>query len=108
MGYCAADAAIWAEQQLVAIPGWLREDQNARLHQEGQLVSMKEPRSPQLRRTRQKEELFTAGEGEQNGDPSHPPPTPVAIFGQRPASFQKKHADFGKVAGGISKCAGGF
>jgi hypothetical protein len=24
---CAADAAFWAEQQKVAIPGWLREDQ---------------------------------------------------------------------------------
>jgi hypothetical protein len=35
---CAVDAAIGAEQQLVAIPGWLREDQNGRLHQEGQLV----------------------------------------------------------------------
>jgi hypothetical protein len=36
---------IWAEQQLVAIPGWLLEDQNARLDQEGQLASIKEPRS---------------------------------------------------------------
>ncbi len=34
----AADAAIWAEQQLVAILGWLCEDQNARLDKEGQLA----------------------------------------------------------------------
>jgi hypothetical protein len=32
MSHCVADAAISAEQQSVAIPGWLREDQNARLH----------------------------------------------------------------------------
>ena len=25
------DAVIWAEQQLLAIPGWLLKDQNARL-----------------------------------------------------------------------------
>ncbi len=43
---CAADAVIWAEQQLVAIPGWLLKDQNARLDQEGQFASIKEPRSP--------------------------------------------------------------
>ncbi len=40
------DAAIWAEQQLVAIPGWLREDQNARLHQEEHFAPIKQPRSP--------------------------------------------------------------
>ncbi len=40
------DAAIWDEQQLVAIPGWLREDQNARLHQEEHFASIKQPRSP--------------------------------------------------------------
>jgi hypothetical protein len=59
-GVLAADAAIWTEQQLVDIPGWLCEDQNARLHQEGQFASIKEPRSPTtIRRTRQREELFT-------------------------------------------------
>jgi hypothetical protein len=42
---CAADAAIWAEQQLVAIPGLLREDQNARRHQEEHFASIKEHRS---------------------------------------------------------------
>ena len=85
------DAAIWTEQQLVAIPGWLCEDKKARL------------------RTRQKEELFTAGEGVQDGNPSlsPPPPTPVATFGLRPASFQKSTRIW-KVAGGISKIAYGF
>jgi hypothetical protein len=43
---CAADVAIWAEQQLVAIPGWLREDQTARLHQEKHFASINKPRSP--------------------------------------------------------------
>ncbi len=78
---CAADAAIWAEQQFVAIPGWLREDQNARLHQEEHFA----------RRMRQKEEFLAAGEGVQDGDPSHspPPPIPVATFGPEPVSFQE-------------------
>jgi hypothetical protein len=30
---------MWAEQQLIAIPGWLREDQNARQHQEEHFAS---------------------------------------------------------------------
>ncbi len=38
--------AIWAEQQSVVIPGWLREDQNARLHQEKHFALIKHPRSP--------------------------------------------------------------
>jgi hypothetical protein len=37
---CAADAVIWAEQQLVAIPEWLLKDQIARLDQEGQFESL--------------------------------------------------------------------
>jgi hypothetical protein len=45
---CATDAAIWAEQQLVAIPGWLLEEQNARLDQEEQFASIKEPRWPTI------------------------------------------------------------
>jgi hypothetical protein len=51
---CAADAAIWAEQQLIAIPGWLREDQNARLHQEEHFASIKEPRSPTTKENKAK------------------------------------------------------
>jgi hypothetical protein len=34
---------IWAEQQLVAIPGWLLKDQNARLEHEGPFALIKEP-----------------------------------------------------------------
>ncbi len=51
----------------VAIPGCLRADQNARLDQEGQIASIKEPRSPTIK-NKAKEELFTAGEGEQDGE----------------------------------------
>ncbi len=43
---CDTDAVIWAEQQLLAIPGWLPKDQNARLEeedQEGQSESSKRP-----------------------------------------------------------------
>jgi hypothetical protein len=87
---CAADAAIWAEQQLVAIPGWLHEDQNARLDQEGHFASIKEHRSPTIKKNKAKRRTITAGEGEQDGDSSHsPPPTPVVILGPRPTSFQK-------------------
>jgi len=49
---CAVGAAIWAEQQLVAIPGWLREDPNASLHQKGQSASIKEPRSPTTKKNK--------------------------------------------------------
>jgi hypothetical protein len=92
---CAVDAAIWAEQQLVAIPGWLREDQNARLHQEGRLASTKEPRL-----ARQKEKLFAAGDGEQDGDPFGPRPTSFQHSwksGQR--NFQMRRRILGKLAG---------
>ena len=61
--FCAADAAIWAEQQLVAILGWLCEDQNARLDQEGQLASIKEPRSPTIKKNKAKRRTVTAGGG---------------------------------------------
>jgi hypothetical protein len=57
----AMDAAIWAEQQLVAIPGWLREDQNARLDQEGQRASIKEPRSPTIKKNKAKRRTITVG-----------------------------------------------
>jgi hypothetical protein len=42
------------------------------LHQENN------PDHKQLRRMRQKEEFLALGEGVQNGDPSHSPPTLVA------------------------------
>jgi hypothetical protein len=93
---CVADAVIWAERQLVAIPGWLLKYQNARLDQERKLASIKEPRLLILGRTRQKEELFTAREGEQDGDPSHPPPPPSGDFGARTPEFSEKPADLWK------------
>jgi hypothetical protein len=65
---CAADAAIWTEQQLVAIPGWLREDQNARLHEE-HLASIKGPRLPITKKNKARRTI-TAGEGGQNGENS--------------------------------------
>jgi hypothetical protein len=93
------DAANWAEQQLVAIPGWLLEDQNARLDQEGQFASIKEPRSPTIKKNKAKEELFTARRGgtRWRPKPSPPPhPTPLATFRPRPGSFQKKNMDLWK------------
>jgi hypothetical protein len=77
---CAADAAIWAAQQLVAIPGWLREDQNARLDQEGQFASVKEPRSLTTKKNKAKRRTIYCG----------------ATFGPRPASFQKSLQICGK------------
>ncbi len=37
---------FWAEQQQVAIPGWLCEDQKEGLHQEEHFASRKQPRCP--------------------------------------------------------------
>ncbi len=72
----ATNAAIWAEQQLVAIPGWLREDQNAILHQEGQFASIKEPRSPTTKKNKAKRRTIYCGGGgnkmaTQDISPSH-------------------------------------
>ncbi len=69
MNNCAADAAIWAEQLLVAIPGWLREDQNARLHEE-HLASIKGARLPITKKNKARRRTITAGEGGQNGENS--------------------------------------
>jgi hypothetical protein len=49
--------------QTVAIPGCLCVDQNARLDQERQFASIKESRSPTIKKNKEKEELFTAGRG---------------------------------------------
>ena len=86
---CAADAVIWAEQQLVAIPGWLLKDQNARLDQEGQFTSLKEPRSPVTKKNKAKRRTFYW----EDGNSSHPLPPPVATLGPGLASLQKKPAD---------------
>ncbi len=87
------DAAIWAEQQLVAILGWLWEDQNARLDQEGQLASIKDPRSPTIKKNKAKRITITAGEGEQDGDPSHSPPPPSGDFWVKTREFSEQPAD---------------
>jgi hypothetical protein len=56
--YVPRKLLFWAEQQLVAIPGWLREDQKEGLHQEENFASRKQPRCPILRRMRQKENFL--------------------------------------------------
>ncbi len=56
----------------------LLEDQNARLDQEGQFASLKEPRSLTIKKNKAKEDYLLRGEGEQDGDPSHPPHPSVA------------------------------
>jgi hypothetical protein len=83
------DAAFWAEQQKIAIPGWLQEDQKERLHQEGHFESIKQPRSPTTKENEAKKEFLAVGEGVQDGGPCHTPSPPVATFGPEPASFQE-------------------
>jgi hypothetical protein len=85
--YCAAAAAIWAEQQ----SGWLREDQNARLHQEEHFASIKEPRSPTNKKNKAKKKNYLLrGRLSKMATQALPPSTPVATFGPKPASFQRK------------------
>jgi hypothetical protein len=86
---CDADAAFWAEQQKVAIPGWLREDQKEGLHQEGHFALIKQPRSPITKEKEAKRRIPCRGRGILDGDPSHSPPTSVATFGSEPLSFQE-------------------
>jgi hypothetical protein len=87
----AADAAIWAEQQLLAIPGWLREDQNARLHQEEHLASIKEPRSPTTKKKQgKKKNYLLQGRGSEMAIQAIPPSTQVASFGPKVKDFFKK------------------
>jgi hypothetical protein len=49
---------FWAEQQQVAIPGWLREDQKEGLHQEEHFASRKQPRYPTTKADEAKKEEF--------------------------------------------------
>jgi hypothetical protein len=97
---CAADAEIWAEQQLVPIPGWLLKYQNARLNQEGQLTSRKRPISLIIKKNKAKEELFTARRGGKRWQTlAIPlPPPPVATLGPGPADFRKTCGFVEKVA----------
>ncbi len=80
---------FWAEQQQVAIPGWLREDQKVGLHQEGHFASIKQPRCPTTKENEVKEEFPAVGGGEFKMATQAilpPPPIPVAIFGPEPVS----------------------
>jgi hypothetical protein len=82
---CNADAAIWAEQQLVAIPGWLLEDQNARLDQEGQFASFKESRLPTIIKNKAKRRTIYCRGGRtrwrpKSFQPPIPPPPPSGDF----------------------------
>ncbi len=86
--YSAEDAAIWTEQQLVAIPGWLREDQNATLHQEEHFVLIIE--------------LFTGGEGNKMATQAIPPPLyDSGDFWAKTRKFSEKVCWFWKVASGF-------
>jgi hypothetical protein len=71
-----------SSMQLVAIPGWLREEQNAKLHQEEHFASIKEPRSPTTN-------YLLRGRGNKMVTQAISPPTPEATFGPRASSFQK-------------------
>ncbi len=85
----ATNAAIWAEQQLVAIPGWLLVDPNAILHQEGQFASIKEPRSPTTKKNKAKRRTIHCGGGGNKPFPP-PPPPPRGGFLEEPPQFNKK------------------
>ncbi len=79
---------FWAEQQQVAIPGWLSEDQKEGMYKEGHFASIKQPRCPSTKENEAKRRIpCCGGGGVQDGDPSHsPPPPPVATFVPEPAS----------------------
>jgi hypothetical protein len=67
---------FWAEEQQVAIPGWLREDQKEGLHQEEYFASRKQPRCPITKENEAKRRIPCwgvggGGGGFQEGDPTH-------------------------------------
>ncbi len=79
---CAADAEIWAEQHLVAIPGWLLKYQNARLDHKGQLTSIKRPRLPIIKKNKAKRRAIYCKERGTRWRPK-PSPTPQwRLWGQ--------------------------
>jgi hypothetical protein len=96
---CATDAAIWTEQQLVAIPGWLHEDQNARSHQEEHFASIKQPRSPKAKENEAKRRIPCCGVGGTRWRPKPFPPTLVATFCPETASFQGNWRVFKSTGG---------
>jgi hypothetical protein len=75
---CTSDAVIWAEQQLVAIPGWLLKYQNARLDQEGQLTSIKRPKSLIIKKNKAKRRtIYCEERGNKMATQAFPSPPPV-------------------------------
>ncbi len=101
---CAPDAVIWAEQQLVAIPGWLLKYQNARLDQEGQLTSRKRPRSQIIKKNKAKRRTIYCEE-RGNNTVWRSKPSPSGNFGARTREFSEKPADLWKSGGFQKKVA---
>jgi hypothetical protein len=89
---------IWAEQQLVVIPGWLLQYLNARLVQEGQLTSIKRPRLLITKKNKAKRRNITVRRGgiRWQPKPSSPPPPLKGDFGARTRRFSEKPADLWK------------
>jgi hypothetical protein len=72
---------FWAEQQQVAIPGWLREDQKEGLHQEEHFASRKQPRCPMTKENEAKRRIPCCGSGGfKMVTQAISPPSPVAAF----------------------------
>jgi hypothetical protein len=75
----------------------LLKDQNARLDQEGQFASIKEPRSLTIKKNKANEEVvFTARRGGTRWRPKPSPHPPLATFEPGPVSFQKNQRICGK------------
>ncbi len=86
---------FWAEQQQVAIPGWLRKDQKVGMHQEGHFASIKQPRFPTTKENEVKRRISCCrGRGVQDGDPSHSPPHPSGDFWSRACECPLKLVGF--------------
>jgi hypothetical protein len=76
---------MWAEQQLEAIPGWLLKYRNARLDQEGQLASIKEPKSLRVKKNKAKRRLCTVRRWGTRWRPKPSPP-----FVEKVAALRKR------------------
>jgi hypothetical protein len=101
---CTAYAVIWAEQQLVAIPGWLLEYQIARLDQEGQLATIKLPRWHVFKKNKAKRRTFYCEErGNKMVTQAFPPPPASGNFEARTHKFFKKTRGFVDKGGQFSR-----
>ncbi len=88
---------FWAEQQQVAIPGWLSEDQKERLHKEGHFASIKQPRCPTTKENEAKSRIPCCGGGGggfKMATQAILSPTPSGDFWSRAHEFPLKVADF--------------